>query len=128
MPFSNYPFSFWGYFNQVNDLLFFQAIFDSWTVWNQVKAEKLAGSDKKKFLLIDLVPRVPSFYIWKKFRLKNRITTVHLLKCQQRVKLNCSMDKMNKLLQYYATLSNKILLSECSFTYLQWLLRTNLPR
>ena len=40
---------------------------------------QLAGSDKKKFLLINLVPRVPFFYEWGKLRLKNRVTAVHLL-------------------------------------------------
>ena len=30
-------------------------------------------------MLINLVPRVSSFYLWTKFRLKNRVTTVYLL-------------------------------------------------
>ena len=34
------------------------------------EAEQLAGSDKKFFWLTDLFPKVPSFYIWTKFRLK----------------------------------------------------------
>ena len=42
------------------------------------KAEQLPGSDQKIFLLINLVPRIPSFYIGPKFTLKNCVTTVHL--------------------------------------------------
>ena len=34
------------------------------------------------FLLINLVPRVPSFYTGPKFILKNRVITVHLLQCK----------------------------------------------
>ena len=33
-------------------------------------------------MLINLVPRVPSFCIRTKFRLKNRVTTVYLLQCK----------------------------------------------
>ena len=36
----------------------------------------------KIFLLIILIPRVLSFYIRTKFRLKNCVTTVHLLQCK----------------------------------------------
>ena len=48
--------------------------------WSEAK--KLAGSDKKIILRINLVPSVPSFYTDTKFRLKNRVTTVHLLHCK----------------------------------------------
>ena len=34
------------------------------------------------FLLINPVPRVPSFFIRTKIRLKNRLTAVHLLQCK----------------------------------------------
>ena len=40
------------------------------------EAGQLAGSDKRFFWLTNLFPRVPSFYIWTKFRLKNHVTTV----------------------------------------------------
>ena len=48
------------------------------------EAEKVACSDKKK-LLSNLVARVPSFYMRTKSRLKNRVTTVHLLQCKTNV-------------------------------------------
>ena len=50
-----------------------------------LKQKKLAGSDIFFFfffLLINLVPRVLPFYIRTKFRLKNRVTTAHLLQCK----------------------------------------------
>ena len=57
----------------------------SWTVGKflptRSEAEKLASLDKKN-LLSNLVLRVPSFYIRTKSRLKNRVNTVHLLKCK----------------------------------------------
>ena len=37
---------------------------------------------QKFFLLSNLIPRVPSFYVQTKFRLKNWITIVHLLQCK----------------------------------------------
>ena len=49
------------------------------------EAEQLAGSDKKTFWLTNLFPRVPSFYIWTKFRLKNHVTTVYLLLCKTKL-------------------------------------------
>ena len=56
-----------------------------WTVRkllpNRSEAEKLACSDKK-VLLSNLVPSLASFYIRTKSRLKNRVTTVHLLPCK----------------------------------------------
>ena len=51
--------------------------FPSWS-----EAEKLACSDKKNFLLRNLLPRVLFFYIRPKSRLKNRVTIVHLLQCK----------------------------------------------
>ena len=33
----------------MHGLLFIREILDSWAVWNKPKAEKLTGSDKKKF-------------------------------------------------------------------------------
>ena len=33
-------------------------------------------------MLSNLVPRVPCFYIRTRYRLKNRVTTVHLLQCK----------------------------------------------
>ena len=39
-------------------------------------------SRQKKKLLSNLVPSAPSFYIRTKSRLKNRVTTVHLLQCK----------------------------------------------
>ena len=58
----------------------FRTILNSWKVSSKsVYEEKLAGLDKKSFLLINLVRRVPSFYIGTKFTLKTCVTTVHLL-------------------------------------------------
>ena len=37
---------------------------------------------KKSFLLINLVPALPSFNTETKLTLKNRLTTVHLLQCK----------------------------------------------
>ena len=47
------------------------------------EAERLPGLFKIFFFLINLVPRIPSFYIRIKFRLKNRVTTVHILQCKR---------------------------------------------
>ena len=44
-----------------------------------LKEKSLLVQKKKFFLLVNLVLRVPSFYIRTKFRLKNRLTIVHLL-------------------------------------------------
>ena len=49
------------------------------------EAEQLAGSDKKTFWLTNLFPRVPSFYIRTKLRLKNHLTTVYLLLCKTKL-------------------------------------------
>ena len=38
---------------------------------------------------------------------------------QRKVRLKCSVDKRTILLQFFTTFSNKILLLECIFTYLQ---------
>ena len=42
----------------------------------------MVGSDKIFFLLINLFPKVLSFYTRTKFRFKNGVTTVHLLQCK----------------------------------------------
>ena len=48
------------------------------------KQKKKPVQTKKK-LLSNLVARVPSFYMRTKSRLKNRVTTVHLLQCKTNV-------------------------------------------
>ena len=57
-----------------------------WTIGkflpSRSEAEKLAGSGKSFLLLIILVPKVPSFYIRTKFRLKYHVTTLHLFQCK----------------------------------------------
>ena len=83
MPFSDRPFLFWGQFYRIKVFLIFRPF---WTVgkflpsWSE--AEKLACSDKKNIMLSNLVPRVPSFYIRTKSKLKNRVTIVHFLQCK----------------------------------------------
>ena len=47
-----------------------------------MKQKNWVVETKKIFFLINLFPRVPSFYIRTKFRLKNCVTTVHLLQCK----------------------------------------------
>ena len=83
MPFSNCHFPFFqdhfgqfGYFFQVG-----------------LKQKNQLVQTKKIFLLINLVPRVPSFYIRTKFRLKNRVTTVHLVQLKQISSLIYAFDK-----------------------------------
>ena len=49
------------------------------------------------FLLINLVPRVLPFYIRTKFRLKNRVTTVHLLQCKTNFFIHLSFWGRNLL-------------------------------
>ena len=82
MPFSNCSFSFWDQFGQ-KGFPFSQIILDNGKFLpSRSEAEKLAGLDKRKFSLVNLVPSVTSFYIRTKFRLTNRVTTVHLLQCK----------------------------------------------
>ena len=76
MPFSNCPFP-------ISNYRFFLFSGPFWTVrkflpsWSET--QQLADSNKKNFfLLINLIPIIPSFYIRIKFRLKNCETTVHL--------------------------------------------------
>ena len=78
MPLFNCYFSFWDLFKG-----FSLISRPFWTVgkflpsWSE--AEQVINPDKKIFLLINLVPKIPCFYIWTKFRLKNPVTTVHLV-------------------------------------------------
>ena len=56
---------------------------DSWEFlpsWSEAEETSLFRQNKN--LLSNLVPRVPSFYIRTKSRLKNRVTTVLLLQCK----------------------------------------------
>ena len=57
-----------------------------WTFWkflpSRSETKQLGGSDKIVFFAYQPIPRVPFFYIRTKFRLKNRVTTVHLLQCK----------------------------------------------
>ena len=73
------PFYFETYLNNGFVLFFrpFWAVRKFLRSWSET--EQLTGSDKKCFWLINLVLRVPSFYIGTIFALKNRVTTVHLL-------------------------------------------------
>ena len=82
-PFSCCPVSRQGPWNTDRKKKFREIPFNS--VWSRISwsEEQLAGSDRFFFSLINLVPRVPSFYVWPKFRLKNRVTTVHLLQCKK---------------------------------------------
>ena len=83
LPFSNCPCSFWDQFNWIKVLLFSESFWIAGKfLSSRSEAEQLAGSDKKVFLLINFVPKILSFYIRIKFRLKNRVITVHLLQCK----------------------------------------------
>ena len=55
----------------------FLTILDSWEI-----SSKSFWSRKNYRKNCNLVPRVPSFYIWTKSRLKSCVTTVHLLQCK----------------------------------------------
>ena len=84
MPFSSGPFSFSEQMNSIKVFHFFQTILDGWKdSFKLVWFRKLSWFRQKFcFLLINFVSRVPSFYIQTKVRLKNRLTTVHLLQCK----------------------------------------------
>ena len=62
---------------------FHKGILNSWEISSKSVCSKTISLIRQKiFLPINLVPRVPFFYIRTKFRLKNRVTTVHLLQCK----------------------------------------------
>ena len=67
LSFSNCTFSFWDQFNEIKVFFFFGPFSNNCRV------------QRKKNWFINLVPRVPSLYIWKKCRLKNHVTTMPLL-------------------------------------------------
>ena len=84
-----YAFFEWPFFifrtNEFNKgFSFFPTILDGWEdSFKLVWFKKLSWFRQKFcFLLINFVSRVPSFYIQTKVRLKNRLTTVHLLQCK----------------------------------------------
>ena len=92
MHFSNGPFSFWDQFNSMKVFPLFQTILNSFF--------QLPCSDKKMSLPSNLVPRVPSFYIRTKSRLKTPVTTVHLLQCKTNVIIGlCIVTRNNMLLR-----------------------------
>ena len=106
MFFSNRPFWFWEQFNPYRPnpgqsekiklnfyfhtslwclkIVFplFRAILDSWEISSKsVWSRKINLFRQNIFLFSNLLPRVPSFYVRRKSRLKNRVTIVHLLQC-----------------------------------------------
>ena len=75
--FSNCTFSFWDQFNWIKVFPFFQTTLDSSEI-----SSKSVWRRKFSWFRQNLIPRVASFYIRTKFRLKNSVTTVHLLQCK----------------------------------------------
>ena len=55
---------------------------DCWEISSKSVCSRKISLFRQKNLLSNLIPRVPSFYIRIKSRVKNRVTTVHLLQCK----------------------------------------------
>ena len=82
MPFSNCTFLFWEQFYWINFFPFFRTVLYSWKDSSKPDWSRKTDWFKQFFLLINLASRVHSFYIQTKFRLRNRVTTEHLLQCK----------------------------------------------
>ena len=82
MPFSNCTFLFWEQFYWIIFFPFFRTVLYSWKDSSKPDWSRKTDWFKQFFLLINLASRVHSFYIQTKFRLRNRVTTEHLLQCK----------------------------------------------
>ena len=61
---------------------FLKTILDRQFLPSQSEAENLPDSEKKNFFCLSTSLLINFFYMWTKFRLKSRVTTVHLLQCK----------------------------------------------
>ena len=80
MPFSNCSFSFWDLINLKKVFPLSRTILNSWQISSKSAWNKAVSWFRQDifFLHINLAPRLPSFYIRTKFRLKNSVTTMRL--------------------------------------------------
>ena len=105
-----WPFSFWDQFNWMKVFPLFRTIFGQ--LVNFFPITLFRQKKKKNSLLSNLVPRVPSFYIRAKSKLKNRVTTVHLLQCKTDLIIRLCFCGRNRSKLKYIHLRKSPLMSE----------------